>query len=156
MTSIVDANGNVLTAAALKAKASTVSQPVLRSFTEDIYETYTLPGDAVAETRKRKKYYAGQQVYDTALDANVAYTAGTITSTSPATLAAAGGTVLTINGTGFHGVTAITFGGTAGTNIKKLSSTKLQVTSPAKTAGSVALVVTTPAGNITGTNVTYV
>ena len=156
MTVLVDGSGNVLNNAGLKAKASTVSQPTLRQFTEDIYETYTLPGDAVAETRKRKKYYAGQQVYDTALDANISYTAGTITGTSPATLAAAGGTVLTITGTGFHGVTSITFGGTAGTNIKRLSSTKLQVTSPAKTAGSVALVVVTPAGNITGTNVTYV
>jgi hypothetical protein len=70
---------------------------------------------------------------------------------SPATGTTAGGTVVTINGTNLAGTTGVTFGGTAGTSIVNVSDTQVRVTTPAKTAGAVTVVLTTPAGSATKT-----
>ncbi|MCC6381549.1 MAG: IPT/TIG domain-containing protein, partial [Dehalococcoidia bacterium] len=60
-----------------------------------------------------------------------------VTSISPASGSTAGGTVVTVIGSGFTGTSAVTFGGSAGANVTLLSDTRLLVTSPAHAAGGV-------------------
>lgn len=69
----------------------------------------------------------------------------TITSLSPATGGAAGGTAVTITGTGFTGATGVTFGGTAGTSFSVVNATTINVTTPAKSAGTYDVKVVMPA-----------
>jgi hypothetical protein len=68
----------------------------------------------------------------------------------------AGATQVTISGAGFTGATAVTFGGTAATSIVVVNNNTITCSSPAKTAGSYDVVVTTPKGSSpTGTKFTY-
>ncbi len=77
----------------------------------------------------------------------VASTVPVVTSVSPASGALAGGTVVTVSGTGFTGTTQVMFGGVAGTNITNVTDTSLQVTTPARaTAGPVDVIVTATGG----------
>ncbi len=69
--------------------------------------------------------------------------APTVTSLTPATGPAVGGTVITITGTGFTGATAVNFGTITGTSLTVNSATQITVTSPAGTAGLVNVTVTT-------------
>ncbi|MGC7870150.1 cell wall-binding repeat-containing protein [Desulfosporosinus sp. SYSU MS00001] len=71
-----------------------------------------------------------------------------ITSINPANGSGAGGTSVTITGSGFSGVTAVKFGGTTGSGITVVSDTSLTVTSPAG-SGTVDVTVTTPYGTST-------
>lgn len=73
----------------------------------------------------------------------------TVETISPATGPAAGGTVVTITGTGLDGITDVKFGGAAGTDIKTLSSEKIRVAAPASAAGAVDIVVNDDSGPIT-------
>lgn len=84
--------------------------------------------------------------------------APSITNVNPNQGPAAGGTSVTISGTGFTGVTSVTFGGVAGTSLNVSNDTTLTVDTPAGTAGQVDVVVTHPvAGSDTETNgFTYV
>lgn len=75
----------------------------------------------------------------------------TITTVAPTTGAAAGGTAVTITGTGFTGATGVTFGGTAGTNFVVVSATSITCMSPAHAAGAVDVVVASPNGSATKT-----
>jgi len=69
----------------------------------------------------------------------------------------AGGIQVTIAGTNFTGATAVTFGGTAATFMTVTSPTTITAVTPPHAAGAVNVVVTTPAGTGTGTNLfTYV
>jgi len=71
----------------------------------------------------------------------------TITSISVRTGPASGGTKVSIVGTGLTGVTSVSFGGTPATGIKANSKgTKVTVVSPAHTAGTVDIIVTTAVG----------
>jgi hypothetical protein len=54
--------------------------------------------------------------------------------------------VVTVTGTGFIGVSAVTFDGTPGTAVTVSSPTQLTVTSPAHAAYAVHINVTTAAG----------
>jgi replicative DNA helicase len=72
--------------------------------------------------------------------------APTVTNINPTGGPAAGGTPVTITGTGFTGATAVTFGTAAGLGIKVASDTQIVVLSPAGTSGSVDIVVTAPGG----------
>jgi large repetitive protein len=72
--------------------------------------------------------------------------APTVTSLTPATGPAAGGTVVTITGTGFTGATSAQFGSNPGTALTVVSDTEITVTSPAGAVGAVPVTVTTPAG----------
>lgn len=81
-----------------------------------------------------------------------------ITSISPTGGPTAGGTSVVITGTGFTGVTAVTFGGTAATSFTVNSNTQITAVAPARTAGTVDIVVTSPQGssaNTTADNYTY-
>jgi hypothetical protein len=68
-----------------------------------------------------------------------------VTSISPANGPVAGGTTVTITGTGFTGATAVTFGTTPGTGLQVTNDSTLTVTSPAGT-DTVDVQVTTPGG----------
>ena len=69
----------------------------------------------------------------------------TVTSVSPTSGPTAGGTSVTITGTGFTGATAVDFGTTAAT-ITANTGTSITATSPAGSAGTVDVTVTTPGG----------
>lgn len=75
-----------------------------------------------------------------------------ITSVTPATGAAAGGTAVVITGSGFTTATSVTFGGTAGTSFVLNNDTTIHVTTAAHTAATVPVVVVRPSTNITKTN----
>jgi len=79
---------------------------------------------------------------DPALDAP----APTYTSVSPTSANTAGGTSLTINGTGFQSSPTVTVGGAAATTIVRMSAYKITCVAPAHAAGAVAIVVTNPDG----------
>jgi hypothetical protein len=68
--------------------------------------------------------------------------APTVTSISPTSGTTAGGTAVTITGTGFLSGAAVTLGGTAATNVTVVSATSITATSPAHAAGPVNVVVT--------------
>ena len=72
--------------------------------------------------------------------------APTVTSLSVTSGAAAGGATVTITGTGFTGTTAVHFGGTAAAAFIVNSSTTISAVSPAVSAGTVDVTVTTPGG----------
>ena len=76
---------------------------------------------------------------------------------TPATdLAAAGGTVVVLQGRFFTGATSVTFGGTAGTALTVVDDKTIRVSAPAKAAGSYAVAVVTPNGTSTDTeNATF-
>jgi hypothetical protein len=65
---------------------------------------------------------------------------------------AAGGTTLTITGTGFVGVTAVRFGSTSATSFKVNSATSITAESPPETSGTVEVTVTTPNGESPATS----
>jgi len=70
----------------------------------------------------------------------------TVTGISPTSGPHAGGTRVTVTGTGFTGATAVRFGTTAGTSTTVNSSTRITVTSPSRPAGIVNVTITTPGG----------
>jgi hypothetical protein len=74
-----------------------------------------------------------------------AVTAPNVTGLSPTSGPEAGGTMVTITGTGFTGATAVDFGTTAATNVTVVNDTSITADSPAGT-GTVNVTVTTPAG----------
>lgn len=69
-----------------------------------------------------------------------------ITSISPSSGPTAGGTTVTITGTGFTGTTAVSFGGTAATSFTVNSATQITATTPARSAGTVFVTVTATSG----------
>ncbi|MUH52218.1 MAG: hypothetical protein F2789_13520, partial [Actinobacteria bacterium] len=77
--------------------------------------------------------------------------APTVTSLSPTSGPASGGTVVTITGTNLTGATGVKFGANAATNVVVVSATSVTATAPAGVAGAVTVTVTTPGG--TSTNV---
>jgi hypothetical protein len=70
----------------------------------------------------------------------------TVTSVSPASGPAAGGTTVTITGANFTANATVRFGATPATNVSCPGTTSCTATSPAGTAGTVNITVTTPAG----------
>ncbi|MGA8863485.1 MAG: IPT/TIG domain-containing protein [Gallionella sp.] len=83
--------------------------------------------------------------------------APTVTAISPTSGPTTGGTSVTITGTSFTGATAVTIGGAAATSVVVVSATSITAVTPAGTLGAQNVVVTTPGGTGTGTNLyTYV
>jgi LmbE family N-acetylglucosaminyl deacetylase len=70
----------------------------------------------------------------------------TVTSVTPNAGSTAGGTAVSIVGTGFTGATAVKFGGSNAANYRVVSATQITATTPAHVAGSVAVAVTTSGG----------
>lgn len=73
--------------------------------------------------------------------------AATVATCAPAVGLAAGGTNVTLTGTGLGGTSGVTFGGTAATNVVVVSNTTITCTTPAHAAGAVNVVATNAAGN---------
>jgi hypothetical protein len=69
-----------------------------------------------------------------------------VSSVRPAAGSTAGGSMVTITGARFTGVTGVLFGGRRGTNLHVASSTTLTVTAPPASAGTVDVRVITPYG----------
>ncbi|HKS25131.1 MAG TPA: IPT/TIG domain-containing protein [Thermoanaerobaculia bacterium] len=67
-----------------------------------------------------------------------------ISTVSPANGVIAGGTPLTITGSGFQVGAAVSVGGAAATNVQRVSSTTLTAITPVHTPGAVNVVVTNP------------
>ncbi|GAB6900663.1 beta strand repeat-containing protein [Kineosporia succinea] len=65
---------------------------------------------------------------------------------SPGSGPIAGGTVVTVTGTGFTGATSVSFGGTAATGVSVSSDTRITVFAPAHAAGTVDVTVTSAGG----------
>lgn len=70
-----------------------------------------------------------------------------ITDITPASGTILGGTVVTIYGVNFTGATSVTFGGYACTSLSVLTANTITCVTPAHVAGTVDVVVTTPAGS---------
>jgi IPT/TIG domain-containing protein len=68
--------------------------------------------------------------------------APTVTSITPNTGTTAGGTSVTITGTGFLAGATVSLGGVAATGVNVVGSTSITATTPAHTAGAVSVVVT--------------
>ncbi|MCI0343097.1 MAG: IPT/TIG domain-containing protein [Planctomycetales bacterium] len=68
----------------------------------------------------------------------------TVTGLSPNTGPAAGGTLVTISGTGFLTGITVTIGGTAATGVTRVDANTLTATTPAGAAGSANVTVTNP------------
>ena len=83
-----------------------------------------------------------------AKSANVTVTnpppAVTVTGVTPPAGRAAGGTNVTIAGSGFQSGAAVTFGGAAATNVVRVSATSITATTPAHAVGTVNVTVTNP------------
>jgi large repetitive protein len=78
-----------------------------------------------------------------------------VTSLLPTTGPAAGGTAVTITGTGFTGATLVTFAGVAATNMVVVNATTITCTTPAGTAATNAPVVVTTPGGVSNNTVTF-
>jgi hypothetical protein len=72
--------------------------------------------------------------------------APTVTNVSPNSGPTGGGTSVTITGTGFTGASAVNFGGTAATTFHVDNDGQITATSPAESAGTVDVTVTTTGG----------
>jgi hypothetical protein len=72
--------------------------------------------------------------------------APTVTSISPTSGTANGGTAVNIIGTNFTSGANVSFAGTAATNVIAVSSSSITATAPAHTAGAVSVVVTNSSG----------
>ena len=82
----------------------------------------------------------------------------TVTSVSPTSGSTAGGTTVTITGTGFTGATKVVFGTVAATSFSVVSSTEITAVSPAQAAAWHNIYVTTPSGTsapVTADQFTY-
>jgi IPT/TIG domain-containing protein len=86
------------------------------------------------------------------------YVAPAISSLTPPQGPVAGGTQVTIAGSGFLSGATVTFGGTAATSVTVVSSTQVQATTPAgsPSGGSVAVVLTNPGGLTATSSFTYI
>ncbi|MEV6341468.1 IPT/TIG domain-containing protein, partial [Nocardia vinacea] len=80
----------------------------------------------------------------------------TLTSISPVSGSAAGGTTVVLTGTNLTGATAVSFGGTPATSFTVNSSTQITAVTPAHSAGTVAVTVTTAGGTSNSVAFTYV
>lgn len=110
--------------------------------------TYTPGATVVSQTS-----FPIQGSNTNALTAAIQIDAGvTLSSVSPSSGAASGGTGVTLTGTGLTGTTGITFGGTAATSVHFVNSTTVTAVTPAHATGAVDVVITTSSGSATITN----
>jgi hypothetical protein len=153
MARILKADGTVVTQTTYTSDDTDNSLGTDYTVPYDIYEETRFPNTPWSSTRRQVvlKYRAGQRITQAQLDALYAEPTAT-PALSPNTGGTAGGTTVTITGTNLGETTGVTFGGTAATDVVKLSETSVTCVTPAKSAGAVNVVITTPAGSVTKTN----
>lgn len=74
----------------------------------------------------------------------------TISALSPSSGTAAGGTPVTLLGSGFVSGITVSFGGVPATNVSVVNSTQITLTTPSGAVGPVAVMVTSPGGSFGG------
>jgi hypothetical protein len=142
-----DTDGNVLNKTEMLALTTEETQETIHVFTEDVHQTFTQnEGNATYEGADRLLFHAGQRVAESVI--NGLFETATATAIEPATGPAAGGTVVVITGTNLAGVEGVTFDAVAGTELVRLSDTRIQVKTPAGSAGTADVVVQDDAGNV--------
>ena len=141
-----NAAGTRLTETTLNALTEDVTEATLVEFTADVYQSFTADGGGF-EKASRLAFVEGQQVQQSMIDG--LFETATITSVSPATGAAAGGTPITIRGTDFSGASGVTVGGNAATAFVVVNNTTITCTTAAHAAGATDVVVLDDAGNVT-------
>ncbi|MGW0486178.1 IPT/TIG domain-containing protein [Nonomuraea sp. NPDC003214] len=149
------ANGTQLTktTAAAKVDDVPVTDPIVE-VTEDLIEGFRPEGTTFPPQARRLWKTAGTLIRQSELDAM--FPAGEITSVSPATGPAAGGTAITIKGRNFTptaSASAVTVGGANATDIVVVDEQTITCKTPAGTAGAQDVVVTTDAGAVTKVDV---
>lgn len=77
--------------------------------------------------------------------------APTLTAVSPNQGSSAGGSTVTLTGTGLSGATDVTFGGVPATSFTVVSATQITAVTPGGLTGAAPVTVTTPAGSTPGT-----
>lgn len=142
-------DGTRITKAAFPAAA--LDDPPVR-VSEDVYisEPYGR-GDGQPEGSKRFLFYpAGTIVLHSTIDR--LFTAATIISITPVKGPAAGGTTVTIKGGNLDGISAVSFGGSAGTDLRIHSAGELTVKAPSGGPGAVAVELVDDSGTISKAN----
>ncbi|HJQ26664.1 MAG TPA: SBBP repeat-containing protein [Blastocatellia bacterium] len=91
-------------------------------------------------------YKGSQDAFVAKLKFTINANAPTVSSVSPNSGPMGGGTSVTITGTKFANGAAVSFGGSAATNVVVASDTRITATTPAHDAGAVNVVVTNPSG----------
>lgn len=146
--------GAVLSKAQLDALTTDVVDPDPEVVVPvEIWQDYTVgegvDPDPEFEQGRRILFYEGQVVKQSMIDG--LFPAADITSVTPNTGPAAGGTAVVIKGTNFAGATGATFGGTAATNFVVQDNETITCTAPAHAAGAVDVVVADDSGSVTET-----
>lgn len=88
------------------------------------------------------------KVIEAATNSSPAYPSATVGTLDPASGAAAGGTAVSVPGTGLSGTVAVLFDGAPATAVTVVSDTEVTCATPAGSAGAVDVVVVTPAGAV--------
>jgi hypothetical protein len=147
---LVRANGTQITKTAGDGLIETQaeSDPMVK-VTVAVWKLATPSGTNYPPVQKMLKFHADQLVRKSVWDAE--FPTATITSVSPATGAAAGGTAITIKGSGFTPGSTVTVGGNAATSVSVINDGKITCVTAAHTAGATNVVVTTDTGAVTKT-----
>jgi hypothetical protein len=143
-----NAAGTRLTETTLNALADTVTEVELVEFSADVYQSFTQDGGGF-EKASRLVFVDGQRVLQSMIDG--LFITATITSVTPATGAAAGGTPIVIKGTNFSGASGVTVGGNAATSFVVVDNQTITATTAAHSAAATDVVVLDDAGNVTAT-----
>lgn len=150
---IIDSAGNKLTKAQLLALTTSVPQPPVVKFTAPIWETTAFYGgkdfDDGSKSKRSKLFVVGQEVSQDVIDKMYADSVASFTSITPATGGIAGGTAVTIIGSGFAGTRGVLIGGVAATSFKVVSDTKITCKTAAHAAGVVPVVIQDASGDVT-------
>jgi hypothetical protein len=114
-----------------------------------LQDAFTPEGATAVEGGRKIAFVPGRMYTKSQIDAH--FPVATITSITPATAAAAGGTSITFKGSNLTGTSGITLGGTAFTAVTVVDENTVTATSPAKTAGTYDVVLTDDSGTVTKT-----
>ena len=126
--------------------------PVLSQVVDLTANNQETAGDVFTETALRAVVLPAASalvlnVSSASVGPNALATPPVIGSLAPTSGPEAGGTPVTITGTGFTTATGVTFGGTAGTAFTVVDDTTITVTTPAHAPGAVDVIVQSPLGD---------
>lgn len=120
---------------------------------DEFFQHETLPGHTTIDGDKQLAFspnglYTLSEINGFFPEAVVTSITKKVGGTGISDLPAAGGTVLVIRGDNLTGVTAVTFGGTAGTSVTVVDRYTVEVTTPAKAAGTYTIAITDDSGSV--------